>query len=43
MVYGYLEPEAFRDFKVVPAKRGLTTGAAVSEALALWFEQHGEK
>ena len=43
MVYGYLEPDAFRDLKVLVAKNDMTTDAAMSKAVALLFKSYGEK
>ena len=43
MVAGYLEPDAFRELKVLIAKHDTTTDAAVTKAVALLFENYGAR
>ena len=43
MVTGYLEPDAFRDLKVLIAKKDTTTDAAVTKAIEVFFRDCGEK
>ncbi len=43
LITAHVEPEVYKDFKVLAAQQGMTTDLALSRALVLLFEDCGRK
>lgn len=43
LITAHVEPEVYREFKVLAAQRGMTTDLMLTKALALLFDNYGEK